>query len=287
MEGITTEQLNEILTKHAEWVNSCGAKGVRANLWNADLSGADLRGADLRGACLWNANLWGANLGGANLGGADLRDANLWNADLRGANLSCADLNDADLSSAFLGGANLWNANLWCADLRYADLRDANLKYAILEGANLGGANLAYAELEDADLAYANLRNANLRNANLKGADLSCVKNIFFPMACPEKGSFIAFKKAGCYIIELFIPSNANRCSATSRKCRCSKAKVISITTLSGNKTNITEVHSTYDPNFIYKLGEYVEVKNFDNNRWNECSTGIHFFITRQEAVNY
>lgn len=26
MEGITTEQLNEILTKHAEWVNSSGAK---------------------------------------------------------------------------------------------------------------------------------------------------------------------------------------------------------------------------------------------------------------------
>ena len=106
-------------------------------------------------------------------------------------------------------------------------------------------------------------------------------------MACPEKGSFIAFKKAGCYIIELFIPSNAKRCSATSRKCRCSKARVISITTLSGDKTNITEVHSNYDPNFIYKLGEYVEVKNFDDNRWNECSTGIYFFITRQEAVNY
>ena len=106
-------------------------------------------------------------------------------------------------------------------------------------------------------------------------------------MACPEKGSFIAFKKAGFYIIELFIPSNAKRCSATSRKCRCSKAKVISITTPSGDKTNITEVHSNYDPNFIYKLGEYVEVKNFDDNRWNECSTGIHFFITRQEAVNY
>ena len=217
MEGITTEQLNEILTKHAEWVNSSGAKGVRANLWNADLSGADLRGADLRGACLWNANLWGANLSGANLGGADLRGA---------------------------------------------DLRDASLRYADLWNADLGG-------------------------ANLWSTDLSCVKNIFFPMACPEKGSFIAFKKAGCYIIELFIPSNAKRCSATSRKCSCSKAKVISITTPSGDKTNITEVHSNYDPNFIYKLGEYVEVKNFDDNRWNECSTGIHFFITRQEAVNY
>ena len=255
MEGITTEQLNEILTKHAEWVNSCGAQGVRANLWNADLSGADLRGA-----CLWNANLWGADLGGANLGGADLRDANLWNADLRGANLSCADLNDADLSSAFLGGANLWNANLWCADLRYADLRDANLKYAILEGANLDGADLYGAKIN-------------------------------FYIACPEKGSFIAFKKAGNnynnYIVELLIPEDAKRCSATSRKCRCDKAKVLSITKIDGTSDGVDTVYSIYDETFAYKIGELVEVKDFDDNRWNECSTGIHFFLTRQEAVEY
>ena len=198
----------------------------------------------------------------ADLSGVDLEYANLDGADLRGANLSGADL----------GGANLGGANLWYADLRGADLR----------GADLRGADLGHANLYDA-----NFSGADLRGANLWSTDLSCVKNIFFPMACPEKGSFIAFKKAGCYIIELFIPSNAKRCSATSRKCRCSKAKVISITTPSGDKTNITEVHSNYDPNFIYKLGEYVEVKNFDDNRWNECSTGIHFFITRQEAVNY
>ena len=193
---------------------------------------------------------------------ADLSGVDLEYADLDGANLSGADLSGADLK-----GADLRSANLWYADLRGSDLRDASLGCA--------------------DLGYADLGGANLSGADLWSTDLSCVKNIFFPMACPEKGSFIAFKKAGCYIIELFIPSNAKRCSATSRKCRCSKAKVISITTPSGYKTNITEVHSNYDPNFIYKLGEYVEVKNFDDNRWNECSTGIHFFITRQEAVNY
>ena len=183
-----------------------------------------------------------------------------------------ADLSGVDLEYANLDGADLGGANLRCADLRGADLR---------------GADLRGVDLRDANLYGADLRDADLGGANLWSTDLSCVKNIFFPMACPEKGSFIAFKKAGCYIIELFIPSNAKRCSATSRKCRCSKAKVISITTPSGDKTNITEVHSNYDPNFIYKLGEYVEVKNFDDNRWNECSTGIHFFITRQEAVNY
>ena len=256
MRKIDEAELNKILSNHKLWLMD-ESNGIRADLSGvdleyADLDGADLRNANLSGACLWNANLWGADL---------------WYADLRGADLRYASLGCADLGYADLGGANLSGANLEGADLSGADLR---------------GANLGHANLYDADL-----RGADLGGANLWSTDLSCVKNIFFPMACPEKGSFIAFKKAGCYIIELFIPLNAKRCSATSRKCRCSKAKVISITTPSGDKTNITEVHSDYDPNFIYKLGEYVEVKNFDDNRWNECSTGIHFFIARQEAVNY
>ena len=218
------------------------------------------------------ADFSGVDLEYANLSGADLGYADLSGANLEYTNLSGADLYDADLSGADLECANLYGANLYGANLYGANLRNINLS-----GANLWCANLGYADLSGADLS----------GVNLWSTDLSRVKNIFFPIACPEKGSFIAFKKAGCYIIELFIPSNAKRCSATSRKCRCSKAKVISITTLSGDKTNITEVHSNYDPNFIYKLGEYVEVKDFDDNRWNECSTGIHFFITRQEAVNY
>ena len=56
------------------------------------------------------------------------------------------------------------------------------------------------------------------------------------------------------------------------------------------NKENTKEYHkvdSDYDRDFIYKVGEVVEVKDFDENRWEECSTGIHFFMTRDEAVKY
>lgn len=286
MRKIDEAKLNKILSNHKLWLTN-KPNGIRAdlkgvNLKGVNLSGADLKYANLYGANLYDANLYGANLYGANLGCTDLRDADLRSADLKDAYLKDANLSGADLRSADLRSANLWNADLRCANLSganlgCADLRDADLRDVNLRDVNLGCVNLYGADLKGADLS----------GANLWDADLRCAKNIFFPIACPEKGSFIAFKKAGCYIIELFIPSNAKRCSATSRKCRCSKAKVISITTLSGDKTNITEVHSNYDPNFIYKLGEYVEVKNFDDNRWNECSTGIYFFITRQEAVNY
>ena len=50
---------------------------------------------------------------------------------------------------------------------------------------------------------------------------------------------------------------------------------------------NYSLAHSVFDENFIYRVGETVEVKDFDENRWDECSTGIHFFITRGEAASY
>ena len=201
-----------------------------------------------------------------------------------------------DELNEILGKHNLWikgdfngeRANLYGADLSRANLYGANLHGANLYGANLYGANLYGADLSRANLYGADLSWANLYGADLSWADLSWAKNLNFPIACPEKGSFIGFKKCqNGMIVKLEITEDALRCSATGRKCRCSKAKVLSITNLDGAESNIEFVSSIRDPYFIYKVGEIVEVKDFDTNRWNECSTGIHFFITRQEAVDY
>ena len=198
----------------------------------------------------------------------------------------------ADLSNADLSRANLHLANLAMADLVMADLSGANLNLANLSGADLCEAvlyevDLSMADLRGADLYEANLRGADLSGADLSGANLYRTKNIYFPIACPEKGTFTAFKKARGYIVELEIPADALRSSSTTRKCRCSKAKVISITNLDGTPSDVKSVASGFNSKFIYTIGETVEVPNFDTNRWNECAPGIHFFITRQEAVDY
>ena len=191
-------------------------------------------------------------------------------------------------SRADLHGADLYGADLRYANLSGADLSDANLRYA-----NLYGANLRYANLYGADLRYANLSGADLYGANLSGADLSGAylsdaKNFLVPMTCPEKGSFIGFKKCrGDLIVELEIQKDSLRSSATGRTCRCSKAKVISITNTDGTDSSLTYAVSKYDDCFFYCIGKIVEVRDFDENRFNECAPGIHFFITREEAVNY
>lgn len=179
-------------------------------------------------------------------------------------------------------------ANLCGADLSMAGLYGANLSMANLCMANLCGANLNEANLCGADLCGADLCRANLDEANLYKANLSEAKNVNCPLTCPEKGSFIGFKKVrDNYIVELEILADAMRSSATGRKCRCSKAKVVSITNPDGSNTGKTSACSGWGPNFIYSVGEVVEVKDFDTNRWNECAPGIHFFITRQEAIDY
>ncbi len=171
-----------------------------------------------------------------------------------------------------------------------ADLRGADLRGADLRGANLCEADLREADLFGADLRGANLCGANLSEANLSGANTNNIfydeYTCFFAMQCPEEGTYIGYKIAGNLIVKLEIPADAKRSSATSRKCRASKAKVISITDKEGNPA-VQSVSSDYDPCFVYTVGETVEVPDFCEDRWVECAPGIHHFITRQEAVLY
>jgi uncharacterized protein YjbI with pentapeptide repeats len=180
----------------------------------------------------------------------------------------------------------LEEANLRGADLRGANLGSANLRGADLRGANLRGADLGGAYLEDAYLESADLGGANLRGADLEGANYSEYTS-FLLLQCPIEGSFIGWKKCDGYIVKLKICEDAERSSSTSLKCRCSKAEVLEIQNIDGSIADITEICSNHDKNFIYKVGETVEVKDFDKCRWNECSNGIHFFIDRNMAVAY
>ena len=149
-------------------------------------------------------------------------------------------------------------------------------------------ADLRYADLRYADLREVNLYGADLRRADLRYADLYGAKNVpFIPYSCPDFGMFIGYKKASGYIVELEIPEDAKRLSATTRKCRCDKAKVLRILNTDRTVADVKEAKSDFNSDFIYKVGEVVSVNNFNEDRWNECSTGIHFFINFQEAVNY
>lgn len=196
----------------------------------------------------------------------------VFGAFLPGAHFVKADVHNGKLSMCCLDRANFIEANLTQVDFRGSTLREADFAFADLEGVNF----------DCADLYGANFKNA----FNIP----------YIPMACPSHGSFTGWKKAYIFdegdlrfmcLVELEIPEDAERSSATTRKCRCDKAKVLSIRNMQGLHLPVRTALSLYDEEFKYPVGETVEVPYFDEDRWNECSTGIHFFVNMEDAARY
>ena len=187
---------------------------------------------------------------GANLSGANLSRADLYGADLSGANLSRADLSGANLSRADLYGADLY-------------------------GANLSGANLSGADLSGADLSGANLSRANIKQSEINKLS-----------TCPRSGDFIAWKKSDCgAIIKLKIPACVRRTfNSQNRKCRAEAAIVLDIFQ---DGKSLNSVHSQHDPSFVYTVGEWVFPDEYDADCFVDCSHGIHFFMTMDEALEW
>lgn len=159
-------------------------------------------------------------------------------------------------------------ANLRYVDLQYADLQYADLRYTNLRHANLRYANLRGADLRDADLRYAILQDASLQDAKLPHFKIT-----------PEEGSFIGWKKTDKGVVKLLVTEDAKRTnSLVGRKCRASKVKV-----LEGSPG----ATGTRYGSLVYETGATLEVKDFDDDIRVACTTGIHFFMTRQEAEEW
>ena len=130
--------------------------------------------------------------------------------------------------------------------------------------------------------------------ANLAEACLIGANNVpYMPQTIivPESGSFVGWKKVknsgNEFIIKLLIPENARRSNGTWHKGRCNAAIVLEIQNLDGTKADVNHVINTRFKPLDYKIGNMVFPDYFDDDRWNDYSHGIHFFITRKEAVDF
>lgn len=215
------------------------------------------------------------------------------------------DISSHSLDQAIFNDVDFINCKFY--DTRFVDaifvqclLQDSNYSQSKLISNLFRRCILDNLSINDSYLDNNFFINTDIRNIEPNTLN---VLNDQIPIHCPEEGEFIGFKKAYiteveykqdgyynvfCYprLVKLRIPSDAKRSSSTSNKCRCNKAEVLEITDCTGNNSYL-KAYSCYDSSFKYEVGKFVEVKDFDDNRWNECSTGIHFFLTKHEAIMY
>jgi uncharacterized protein YjbI with pentapeptide repeats len=110
--------LREALGRHAEWLDSAGEAGARADFSGKNLEGAELVDARLPEAVFQRTILKGADLTLADLRQGTLVQANLAEASLLGTQFQQASLQAADLRGATgLLSAQLAGTNLFCAAL--------------------------------------------------------------------------------------------------------------------------------------------------------------------------
>ena len=176
-------------------------------------------------------------------------------------------------------GWEAMRANLYGANLNRAYLYGANLTRAYLYGADLMRANLTRANLTGADLNGANLYGADLNGANLYGADLTQAEEFRLGKILTEPLTGYKKTREGV-VITAEIPIGAIVFCINGSKCRTNKAK---ITDMEGHKV----LHSQYDTSFEYRLGQEIEIKDFNLMYNVECASGFHFFRTRKEAEEY
>jgi len=165
--------------------------------------------------------------------------------------------------------------------------QEADLRWAYLQEADLQEADLRGADLQGADLQEADLRGADLRGADLRGADNKIIKQIKANnCSIPMEGAFIAYKKASGNLIKLLVPEKAKRtwCIA-SRKCRAEYVDVIEIINSAGKKEK--SAIANHDGKTDYVVGKRTKANSFNDSIFEECTNGIHFFITKEEAENW
>jgi hypothetical protein len=109
-----------------------------------------------------------------------------------------------------------------------------------------------------------------------RGYDLPLIRTI----EPPER----VYKKClSGVIVVAVIPKDAQVRGTIHGKCRADKAKIVEIIgDFAGEKVGV----SSYDYKTMYFVGDEVVVDNFDYSN-EECSTGFHFFCTREQAENY
>lgn len=147
------------------------------------------------------------------------------------------------------------------------------------------------------DCSFSNIETRITTMLFLNSRFRRCGNIPYVPMTCPDEGAFIGYKKVRVIrgndtipgLAKLYIPEEAARSSASGRKCRCQFARVISITGATSETENeeFEEAVSRFDPDFRYRVGSMVYPDAWDEDRWDECSHGIHFFINKKEALGY
>ena len=201
----------------------------------------------------------------------DLTGAKFSGCDLTHVIFENCDLTDATFINANLVGAEFFNCKVSCNIICIDDL---NLKIPTLLYDNQLRADYNFYDSDNNEIYI--LRNIQ-RYVYTEHQELVGYK-IVESEDSPRK----------ILLCKLLIPSYAKRIIIENGKCRCDIAKVLRLYTRNGEDfQGKAKPFIQRDSKLRYEVGKNVFADSYDDCIYIECSGGIHFFMTEQEARKF
>ena len=208
---------------------------------------------------------------------------------IKGLDLAGRDLTGIDFRRSTFDGCNLHGADFSGSQMDNVAFYNNDLVGMKLRGCKARGCSFRFQDMTDMDLRGANIYSSVLEDAVNQDKVIIDDDTKWYKMRCPEEGeAFIAWKCCtDLRVVMMLVPRDAKRCMATMETGRVSKVKVLKITNIDETE-NYSWAQSTVDPDFYYEAGKWLEPANgFQEDRWKDSSPGIHFFLDRQQCVDY
>ena len=86
-------------------------------------------------------------------------------------------------------------------------------------------------------------------------------------------------------IAKIEVPAEAKRTACLiNRKCRAEFVRTLEIIVAT---ESVESAPGRHDASIIYRVGEITRPDSYDDNPATDCAHGIHFFLTKEEAMRW
>lgn len=289
-------ELNELIKvakrRDNEMIELADIKFEYYNLSNKTISNIRFMGCDFSSAFLNKTKFNNCEFLGVNF-----THAILYNTKFIKSKIFLSSFHCAILDHSIFKDTTLDHCIITCSAGAYAKFTNCNLFDISFDSSNLRCSEFRNTSLHRIHFTSSNLTSAifnkclseeiNFDKSNLSGTILDGFQNEYVRGKILTE-NIIGYKASTeGYIIVLEIPAGAIVFSINGDKCRTNKAKVIDIYDPMVISEKITRAHSMFDKRFSYYIGDEFNIKNFDLQYNNECSTGIHFFTDKEKLIEY
>ena len=158
-------------------------------------------------------------------------------------------------------------------------MKQEELKEALKE-------DFANMDLRGVDFKGQNLTEANLQDTNISTAEFDNTVGVY--PVCPTEGEFTGwtigedFEGNDC-LVEVSIPTWAQRSSGTTRKCR---AELLYIELIERLKDGYDPIEVTLkNRDYILTEKEIAQDDDYETDRFKTSSTDLYFWISKEEAL--